>query len=126
MLVTVQGKHCAWKGLISLVNSIQQVRRRINPRLELDGMVITMVDKRTNLSRDVSAALRRAYGHQIKIYGSEIPISTKTAESAATGPSKLGYDPNGAASRAEQSLAQEDTKGERTNVQTEHQSTLTR
>ena len=126
VLVPVQAQHFAMKGLISLVKSIQQVRRRINPRLELDGIVITMVDRRTNLSRDVSAALRRAYGHQIKIYGSEIPISTKTAESAATGRSQLSYDPNGAASRAYQSLAKEVTQGERKNVRAEHPSALTR
>ena len=126
VIVPVQAQHFAMKGLISLVRSIQQVRRRINPRLELDGIVITMVDKRTNLSRDVSAALRRAYGQQIRIYRSEIPISTRTAESAATGHSQLDYDPNGAATRAYQNLAKEVTGNERENVRAEYRTAPSR
>ena len=126
VLVPVQAQHFAMKGLISLVRSIQQVRRRINPRLELDGIVITMVDQRTNLSQDVSAALRRAYGHQIKIYNTEIPVSTRTAESAATGHSQLDYDPHGAASKAYIALAKEVTGHERKTVREEHRSSPTR
>ena len=126
VIVPVQAQHFAMKGLISLVKSIQQVRHRINPHLKLDGIVITMVDKRTTLSRDVSAALRRAYGQQIHIYNAEIPISTRTAESAATGHSQLDYDPRGAASHAYKNLAKEVIINGRENVRTEHRIAPTR
>ena len=68
------------------------MKRRINSRLDIDGIVLTMVDKRTNLSKDVCAALRSAYGHALKIYRAEIPVSTRTAESAASTHSVLTYD----------------------------------
>ena len=57
VLIPVQAQHFALKGLVSLFKSVNQVKRRINPRLDIDGIVLTMVDKRTNLSKDVCAAL---------------------------------------------------------------------
>ncbi len=100
VLIPVQAQHFALKGLVSLFKSVNQVKRRINPRLDIDGIVLTMVDKRTNLSKDVGAALRSAYGHALKIYRAEIPVSTRTAESAASTHSVLTYDANGPASLA--------------------------
>ncbi len=74
VLIPVQAQHFALKGLVSLFKSVNQVKLRINPRLDIDGIVhLTMVDKRTNLSKDVCAALRSAYGHALKIYRAEIP-----------------------------------------------------
>ena len=109
---------------MSLFKSVNQVKRRINPRLDIDGIVLTMVDKRTNLSKDVCAALRSAYGHALKIYRAEIPVSTRTAESAANTHSVLTYDANGPASLAYKALAKEVTENER--VRQQHQSALTR
>ena len=117
VLVPVQAQHFATKGLISLLKSINQVKKRINPKLELDGIVITMVDRRTNLSLDVCAALRRDYGAKINIYSAEIPISTRTAESPASGCSQLHYDPQGTASRAYRNLAKEVVSRGRKNAQ---------
>ena len=123
-LIPVQAQHFALKGLVSLFKSVNQVKRRINPRLDIDGIVLTMVDKRTNLSKDVCAALRSAYGHALKIYRAEIPVSTRTAESAASTHSVLTYDANGPASLAYKALAKEVTENER--VRQQHQSALTR
>ena len=110
VLIPVQAQHFALKGLVSLFKSVNQVKRRINPRLDIDGIVLTMVDKRTNLSKDVCAALRSAYGHALKIYRAEIPVSTRTAESAASTHSVLTYDANGPASLAYKALAKEVTE----------------
>ena len=118
VLIPVQAQHFALKGLVSLFKSVNQVKRRINPRLDIDGIVLTMVDKRTNLSKDVCAALRSAYGHALKIYRAEIPVSTRTADSVLT------YDANGPASLAYKALAKEVTENER--VRQQHQSALTR
>lgn len=123
VLIPVQAQHFALKGLVSLFKSVNQVKRRINPRLDIDGIVLTMVDKRTNLSKDVCAALRSAYGHALKIYRAEIPVSTRTAESAASTHSVLTYDANGPASLAYKALAKEVTENER--VRQQHQSALT-
>ena len=124
VLIPVQAQHFALKGLVSLFKSVNQVKRRINPRLDIDGIVLTMVDKRTNLSTDVCAALRSAYGHALKIYRAEIPVSTRTAESAASTHSVLTYDANGPASLAYKALAKEVMENER--VWQQHQSALAR
>lgn len=124
VLIPVQAQHFALKGLVSLFKSVNQVKRRINSRLDIDGIVLTMVDKRTNLSKDVCAALRSAYGHALKIYRAEIPVSTRTAESAASTHSVLTYDANGPASMAYKALAKEVTENER--VRQQHQSALAR
>ena len=126
ILVPVQGEYYALEGLSDLMNTVRLVRRSLNPKLELDGIVITMVDKRTNLSMDVCAALRRDYGNRIHIYKSEIPISTKTAESPASGYSQLHYDTNGAASNAYRQLAKEVLNNGRKNLRQQHQTSLTR
>ena len=100
VLIPVQAQHFALKGVVSLFKSINQITRRIKPELEIDGIVLTMVDRRTNLSKDVCAALRSSYGYALKIYRTEIPISTRTAESASSAHSVLSYDASGAASVA--------------------------
>ena len=100
VLIPVQAQHFALKGVVSLFKSINQITRRIKPELEIDGIVLTMVDRRTNLSKDVCAALRNSYGYALKIYRTEIPISTRTAESASSAHSVLSYDASGAASVA--------------------------
>lgn len=114
VLIPVQAQHFPLKGLIALVKNIQMVRRRINPKLSIDGIVMTMVDYRTNLSKDVCAALRRTYGQKLHIYKSEIPICTRAAESTASGHSVLQYDPGGKATQAYLALAKEVTDHERT------------
>ena len=112
------------KGVVSLFKSIHQITRRIKPELEIDGIVLTMVDRRTNLSKDVCAALRSSYGHALKIYRTEIPVSTRTAESASSAHSVLSYDASGPASIAYKALAKEVVDNER--VRQQHQTSLTR
>ena len=124
VLIPVQAQHFALKGLVSLFKSIHQIKRRINPDLDIDGIVLTMVDRRTNLSKDVCAALRSAYGHALKIYRAEIPVSTRTAESAASAHSVLRYDASGPASIAYKSLAKEVVEHER--VRQQHHASRTR
>ena len=65
VLIPVQAQHFALKGLVSLFKSVNQVKRRINPRLDIDGIVLTMVDKRTNLSKDVLGGSMK-YGLHIR------------------------------------------------------------
>ena len=124
VIIPVQAQYLPAKGLEQLLRTITRVKRQLNPKLEVDGIVLTMVDKRTNLSKDVCAALRSAYGHALKIYRAEIPVSTRTAESAASTHSVLTYDANGPASMAYKALAKEVTENER--VRQQHQSALTR
>ena len=110
-------KHFAIDGLIALFQSIRKARRRINPNLEIKGIVLTLVDRRTNLAKDVCADLRKSYGKALRIYKTEIPVNTRTAESVSSGHSVLTYDPNCAGSLAYQALAKEVLNHERTRTE---------
>ena len=55
--------------------TINKVRRQINPKLQIDGILLTMVDSRTNFAKEISALLRETYGSKIKVFTSEIPHS---------------------------------------------------
>ena len=117
VLIPVEPKHFAIDGLIALFQSIRKARRRINPNLEIEGIVLTLVDRRTNLAKDVCADLRKSYGKALRIYKTEIPVNTRTAESVSSGHSVLTYDPNCAGSLAYQALAKEVLNHERTRTE---------
>lgn len=127
VLIPVQTQHFPMKGLVALVQSIQMVKKRINPKLTVSGIVLTMVDSRTRLARDVGEALRSSYGQRLNIYRTEIPLCTRAAESTGAGHSALTYDPNGKASAAYTALAREVAEHERAkSVQRQHQIALAR
>lgn len=127
VIIPVQAQHFPLKALVALIKSINMVKSRINPQLNIEGIVMTKVDNRTNLSKDVCAALRRTYGQRIRIYTNEIPVCTRTAESTASGHSALQYDPDGRASIAYQNFAKEVIESERnTPVRNEHQTSYVR
>ena len=71
------------------------MRRQINPKLRIDGILLTMVDSRTNYAREVSALLRDTYGSKLKVFASDIPQSVRAAEISAEGKSIYAHDPNG-------------------------------
>ncbi len=107
VIIPVQTQYLSMKGLEMLLSSVKRVQKRFNPRLEIKGVVLTMVDKRTALSREVSAAVQKYYGGHIHIFGTQIPISTKAAEAAVHGKSVLAHDPGGRASEAYLNLTKE-------------------
>ena len=63
------------------------MKRQINPALKVDGVLLTLVDGRTNLARQTADTLRQSYGNVLKIYRSEIPVAIKAAEISAAGKS---------------------------------------
>ncbi len=105
VIIPVQAQYLPTKGLQQLLKTVGRVKRQLNPRLEIDGILVTMVDMRTNLSKGVVEQLRSAYGG--RVFASEIPRSTKAAEMALESKSIFAYDPNGRAAKAYESLAKE-------------------
>ena len=83
VLIPVQAEYLPAKGLEQLLQTIGKVRRQINPKLQIDGILLTMVDSRTNFARDISALLRDTYGSKIKVFGTEIPHSVRAKETTA-------------------------------------------
>ena len=107
VLIPVQAQYFSMRGLLQLIRTIDKVQRRQNPRLKIEGIVLTLVDNRTNLSRDVSAMLRDAYGANVHIFKTEIPMCVRAAESPSFGKSIFDYDPRGKATLAYEQLARE-------------------
>ena len=107
ILIPVQAAYLPVKGLEQLIKTIGKVKRQINPKLGLEGILMTMVDSRTNYARDISAMLREAYGSRIKIFENHIPMSVRAAETSAEGVSIYQHDPKGKVATAYQALTEE-------------------
>lgn len=93
-IIPVQAEFLAAKGLELLLKTIARVQRQINPGLSIAGMLLTMVDERTNDARDIVATLAGAYGRNLPILG-KIPRSVRVSEIARTGVSIFTHDPAG-------------------------------
>lgn len=107
VLIPVQAAYLPLKGLEQLIRTIGKVKRQINPKLEIEGILMTMVDSRTNYAREISNLLIENYGDKVKIYDSTIPISVRAAEVSAAGISIYTHDPKGKVAVAYESLTEE-------------------
>ncbi len=111
VIVPVQAQYLPAKGMIQLMKTIGKIRRRINPKLKVEGILLTLADMRTNLAKMTEDSLRESYGTSIKIYNSVIPIAVKAAETSATGKSIYKYDKNNAAAKAYEGFTTEVQNG---------------
>lgn len=100
VIIPVQAQYLPAKGMTQLVQTISRVKKRINPNLKIDGMLLTLVDSRTNLAKSTVEALRENFGNQIKMYRTYIPIAVKAAETSSKGKSIFAYEPNSTVSKA--------------------------
>ena len=107
ILIPVQAAYLPVKGLQQLIKTIGKVKRQINPKLSIEGILLTMVDSRTNYAKDISAMLRESYGSKVKIFANNIPISVRAAEISAEGVSIFEHDPKGKVASAYLSLTEE-------------------
>lgn len=107
ILIPVQAAYLPVKGLEQLIKTIGKVKRQINPKLEIEGILLTMVDNRTNYARDISNLLIENYGSRVRIFENSIPLSVRAAEISAEGVSIYQHDPNGKVASAYQSLTEE-------------------
>lgn len=85
VLIPVQAEYLPAKGLEQLLQTINKVHRQINPKMQIDGILLTMVDNRTNFAKDISALLRDTYGGKIKVFGTEIPTLSGRRKPAPRG-----------------------------------------
>ena len=95
------------KGMTQLMQTIGKVKQHINPNLKIEGILLNIVDNRTNLAKSTADALRKNYGSVIKIYHSAIPMAVKAAEVASKGVSIYKYEPNSPAAKAYAELTKE-------------------
>jgi chromosome partitioning protein len=90
VIVPVQAEYYALEGLAQLVQSINLIKARLNPRLEIAGVLLTMTDGRTRLSADVEAEVRRHFGELV--FASVVPRSVRVAEAPSHGLPVTHYD----------------------------------
>ncbi len=107
VIIPVQAQYLPAKGMTQLVATIGKVKRNLNPSLKIDGIVLTLVDNRTNHARDISMTLRSQYGHIMKIYNTQVPVAVKAAEASAAGCSIYAYDKNSPVCKAYEMLTRE-------------------
>ena len=107
ILIPVQAAYLPVKGLEQLIKTIGKVKRQINPKLEIEGILLTMVDNRTNYAKDISSLVIENYGSKVRIFENSIPMSVRAAEISAEGVSIYEHDPNGKVASAYQSLTEE-------------------
>ena len=106
-LIPVQAQYLSAKGLEQLLQTVQKVRRQINPKLKIEGILLTMTDSRTNYGKQISNLIRQAYGKHLKVFEQTIPRSVRAAETSAAGKSIFQHDPKGKVAEAYKSLAKE-------------------
>ena len=105
VLVPVQAEYYALEGLAQLVQSIELIRARLNPRLALGGLLLTMVDGRTRLAADVSDEVRRHFG--ALVFDTVVPRSVRLAEAPSHGLPAIAYDPRSPGAEAYWKVATE-------------------
>ena len=106
-LIPVQAQYLPAKGLEQLLQTISKVRRQINPRLRIEGILMTMTDSRTSFRKEIDALVRQAYGGKIKVFAQGIPRSVRAAETSAEGRSIYAHDPKGKVAEAYRALTKE-------------------
>ena len=119
VIIPVQAQYLPAKGMTHLMRSINMVRNHTNEDLKIGGIVMTLVDNRTNLAKDVINAIRENYGMSIRIFDAEIPMAVKAAEAGKSGQSIFTYDALSKPARAYEELTKEVIKdAERTRDKT--------
>ena len=107
VLIPVQAAYLPVKGLQQLIKTIVRVKRQLNTNLQIEGILLTMVDYRTNFTKDISASVHEAYADNIMIFQSEIPVSIRAVEISAEGNSIYTHDPSGKVAKAYRALTEE-------------------
>lgn len=107
VIIPSQPNFLSTKGLNLLLRSISKIKRSINPNLKVEGILLTMVDSRTNNAKDIISSLRQSVGQNIRVFDTEIPHSVRAAESTLAGVSIFTHDKNGKVATAYENLTKE-------------------
>lgn len=107
IIIPVQAAYLPIKGLEQLLKTISRVKRKMNPKLHIMGILLTMVDYRTNYANEITEVLYQVYGNEIHIFENVIPMSVRAAETPAEGISIYKHDPKGKVADAYTALTKE-------------------
>lgn len=104
VLIPVEAAYLPVKGLQQLIKTIGKVKRNLNPKLQVEGIIITKVDNRTNYAKEICELLKDTYGSRIRIFENMVPLLVKVAESSAEGVSIFKHAPYSKATKAYEAL----------------------
>ena len=107
VIIPTQANYLSSKGINLLLQSVSKVKRFINPDLQIDGILLTMVDSRTNNAKMIEEALRNGVGTRINVFRTIIPFSVRAAECPNEGVSIFRHDPDGKVAEAYRNLTEE-------------------
>jgi chromosome partitioning protein len=105
VLIPMQAEYFALEGITELLATVDRVRESLNPQLEIEGVVLTMYDDRTNLAQQVTADLKSFFGD--KLFTTNIPRNVRLAEAPSYGKPVLAYDPRSRGAESYIKLAKE-------------------
>ncbi len=107
VIVPVQAHYLSLMGMTQLTQTIGKIKRKINPCLKVEGILLTLADMRTNIARVTAQNLKQNYGSSVRIYETVIPMAVKAAEASVAGKSIFRYDRNSPAAKAYENLTGE-------------------
>jgi chromosome partitioning protein len=107
VLIPVQAAYLPVKGLQQLIKTVYTVKRRLNSRLSIEGILFTMVDRRTVYAKEIVQEVNEVYGKTIPVFPIEIPVSVRASETSQAAKTIYDYDPKGKAAAAYHALTQE-------------------
>lgn len=107
VIIPSQPHFLSVKGLEMLVSTIIKVKKQLNPNLKIDGILLTMVDRRTTFTKDIIDLMRKRYSENITLFKTEIQLSVRAVETSAEGKSIYEHDRNGKVAQAYQDLTKE-------------------
>jgi chromosome partitioning protein len=117
VLIPIQCEFFALEGISQLIDTVDRVKESFNPDLAIEGVLLTMYDDRTNLTRQVENDLREFFGREV--FKTVIPRTIRLAEAPSFGQSILSYDPRSRGAEAYIQLAKEILAHEQTRTRTE-------
>ena len=107
VIIPVQTHYLPAKGMTQLIKTVNRVKRQVNPKLRIAGILLTLVDNRTNIARDMVATIKENYSGHIPIFKAEIPLAVSAAETSMFGKSLFAYDAKSKVANAYAELAKE-------------------
>lgn len=112
VLIPVQAHYLAVKGLELLFPVIQKVKKRLNPKLKINGILMTMYDKRTKFAKEIFTQVQSIYGEQVVVFKTLIPISIKVSESSYAGQAIIDFQSDNIVAQAYNDFTKEYIDGE--------------
>jgi chromosome partitioning protein len=107
VLIPATAQYLSAKGLELLLQTIVRVKKRINPQIMIDGILVTMFSDRTKLTKEILNLMNDAYSGHIKIFESKIPVSIKVGEASYRYKSVIEYEPKSKVALAYQDFGKE-------------------